>query len=101
MKELIQKALYSSVGMVFLTKEKMEETVKKLVNDANLSEDEGKKFFNEMVSKSKEAKGSMENTIRDIVRSTLTHLDMPTRDEMKTMERRISELEGKLKASQE
>lgn len=93
--DLLKKSVYSTIGLAYLTREKLEEMGKKMAQDANASEDEGRKFIDELLKKSDEAKGAMSRQIHDIVAKTLRNLDLPTRGELRRLENRVAELERK------
>ena len=93
--ETLKKTLYAGVGMAFLTSEKIEEMAKKMAEEAKLSEGEGKKFVDEILKKSEEAKTSLEKAINSAVSSALDRLDIPRRSELKALEARIQALENR------
>ena len=95
MVELIKKTVLAGIGLAFMTKEKAEEAANKIVVEAKIKEGEGKKFVEELIRKSEEAKKSVEKLVETAVHTAVTKLDMPTRAEMKNLEDRIRELEGK------
>jgi polyhydroxyalkanoate synthesis regulator phasin len=95
MVELIKKTVLAGIGLAYLTKEKAEEAAKNIAKEAKIKEGEGKKFIEEMIKKSEEARKSVEKLIDSAVHATVTKLDIPTRTEMKKLEERIKELEGK------
>jgi polyhydroxyalkanoate synthesis regulator phasin len=95
MVELIKKTLLAGVGLAFMTKEKAEEAAKKIVEEAKIAEGEGKKFVNELIKKSEEARVSVEKIVNNAVETTLTKLDLPTKEQVKKLEARIKELEKK------
>lgn len=55
MVDLIKKAIYTGVGLAVLTKEKAEELVKDLSEQAKLSEQEGKELFDGLLKHSEHA----------------------------------------------
>jgi polyhydroxyalkanoate synthesis regulator phasin len=95
MVDLIKKTLLAGVGLAFMTKEKAEEVAKKIASEAKIAEGEGKKFVNDLVKKSEEARAGVEKLVNTAVETTLTKLDLPTKAEVKRLEARIKELEGK------
>jgi polyhydroxyalkanoate synthesis regulator phasin len=95
MVELIKKTVLAGIGLAFMTKEKAEVAANKIVKEAKIKEGEGKKFIEELIKKSEEAKKSIEKLVETAVHTAVTKLDMPTRAEMKKLEERIKELEGK------
>jgi polyhydroxyalkanoate synthesis regulator phasin len=95
MVELIKKTMLAGVGLAFMTKEKAEEAAKKIVKEAKIAEVEGKKFVDELLKKSEDARKSVEKLVDSAVHTTVTKLDIPTRAEVRKLEERIRELEGK------
>jgi polyhydroxyalkanoate synthesis regulator phasin len=93
--ELIKKTLLAGVGLAYMTKEKAEEAAKKIAAEAKIAEGEGKKFVDELIKKSEEAKAGIEKIVNNTVETALTKLDLPTKAQMKKLEDRIKELEGK------
>jgi polyhydroxyalkanoate synthesis regulator phasin len=95
MVDLIKKTLLAGIGLAFLTKEKAEETAKKIVADTKIAEGEGRKFVNDLIKKSEETRANVEKLVSNSVRDALTKLDVPLRAEIKKLEDRIKELESR------
>ncbi len=93
--DLIKKSVLAGIGLAFMTKEKAEETAKKIVEEAKIKKEEGKKVVEELLKKSEDAKKSVEKFVDSAVHTAVTKLDIPTRVEMKKLEDRIRELEAK------
>jgi polyhydroxyalkanoate synthesis regulator phasin len=97
MVEILKKVLLASVGVTYLTKDKIEEVGKKILQDAHVTETEGRKFVDELVKKSVEAKSSLEKTIADKIQAALHAMSLPTRNDVNELKNRIAELEAQLK----
>jgi polyhydroxyalkanoate synthesis regulator phasin len=95
MVDLLKKALYASMGLAFMTKEKIEETVKNLAKEARVSETEGRKLVEDMLKKSAEARTALEATVAKTVEAMLKKLSLPSRKEYEALENRITALEQK------
>ena len=91
----LKKTLYAGVGMAFLTRDKIEEMAKKLAEEAKLNETEGKKFIDEILKKSEDAKASVERTVTAAVDAALAKLDLARSHEVKALEARVKALEAK------
>ncbi len=94
MDNLIKKTFFATIGIACLTKDKIEDIGKKLSKEADLKEEDGKKFIEELLKKSKEARGSLEKVIRQNVEFVLKKLDIPIREEINALEKRINLLEN-------
>jgi polyhydroxyalkanoate synthesis regulator phasin len=95
--DILRKALLAGVGVTYLTIDKIEEVGKKIAQDAKVSEAEGRKFVDELVKKSVEAKGSLEKTVSEKIQTALHALNLPTRKDVDELKSKIAELEAKLK----
>ena len=95
--EILRKALLAGVGVTYLTKDKIEEVGKKIAQDAKVSEAEARKFVNELVKKSLEAKGSLEKTVAEKIQTAVHAMNLPTRKDVVELKSKIAKLEAKLK----
>ena len=91
--DLIKKTMLAGVGLAAMTREKIEETIDELVKKGKLSEKEGKEIVEELIEKSKTAKKDLEEKIEKIVTKSLKKLNIPTRDELTEIKKKIERLE--------
>ena len=97
--DLIKKMAYTGLGLAFMTKEKLEELSKEMVEKGKLSEAEGKEFIDELEKKSEEARKKVEKQINDAVKDALKKMNIPTRDDVLKLEKQIEELAKSMKKS--
>ncbi len=95
--EILRKAILAGVGVSYLTKDKIEEVGKKIAQDAKVSEAEARKFVDELIGKSVEAKESLEKNVSEKVRAALHAMNVPTRKDIDELKNKIAELETQLK----
>ena len=95
--DILRKALLAGVGVTYLTKDKIEEIGIKIAQDAKVSEAEGRKFVDELVKKSVEAKGSLEKTVSEKIETALHAMNLPTRKDVDELKSKIAKLEAHLK----
>ncbi len=93
MKELLKNVLYLGAGAAFLTKEKIEELKAELIDKGKLSQDEGKQFVDDLLSKSESAKDQLELKISQIVDDQIRKLNIATRDDLSELKRLVQELQ--------
>ena len=67
MEDLFKKFLYTGVGLVAMTAEKIQKSVDKLISDGKLSIDEGKKLIDKLVSEGKLSTEEGKKVIDDLV----------------------------------
>ena len=63
--DLINKSVMMGIGVLSMTKDKIEEIAKSVVNDSKMTEEEGKKFINDIIDKSEEAKKDFEKNVNE------------------------------------
>ncbi len=95
--ETLKNTLYASVGLAYMTKEKVEELAHELIEKGKMSEKEGKEFIDDLVNRSKEAKDKVEVQIDHRVKDTLKKMNLVTKAEYDDLEKRMKDLESKLK----
>jgi polyhydroxyalkanoate synthesis regulator phasin len=98
--DLIKKALYTGVGMAVLTKEKAEELVKELTQQAKLSEQEGKELFDGLLKQSEQARTDFQAKVDDAVLAVVKRLNLASKDEIENLRTKLEELSAKIAQGQ-
>ncbi|HEX9020099.1 MAG TPA: phasin family protein [Nitrospirota bacterium] len=95
--EVIKKAMLAGLG----AQEKAKEFVDELVKAGELSKSEGATLVKEWVSKAEESTKDMDHKIKDAIAAAFEKLNIPTRDDLEKLEKkmqgisaRLSKLEG-------
>ena len=91
----IKKTMLVGVGLAAVTREKIEEIVGELVKKGELSEKEGKDMVDDLVEKSKKVKKDLDKKVEKIVADTLNKLNIPTREELTELKKKIDKLAKK------
>lgn len=91
----LKKTLYAGVGLAFLTRDRIEDLARKLAEESKLSEADGRKFIDEMLKKSEEAKASFESAVEKGVAAAMERLDVARNRDLKALEARVKALESK------
>lgn len=100
MENIIKKALYTSVGLVTIATEKVQETVSTLVDNGKLSEEEGKKVVDDLISDLDSKKEEFEGRVNSLVNKIVNTVDLPSRSDFTTLKARIKELEAQLESKE-
>ncbi|MCP4757109.1 MAG: hypothetical protein GY866_40110 [Proteobacteria bacterium] len=79
--ELMKKTLTMSLGLAFVTKEKVEELGRDLIEKGKISGQESKDYIEELLTKSEESSKEIENRITKIVKDTLKKMNIATEDD--------------------
>jgi len=95
--DLLKKATLMGIGITSMTKDKIEELAKEIVEEGKLSEEEGKKLVEDLLKQSDEVRNELESRVEKLVKSALEKLDIPSRAEMEKLQARIKKLETQIK----
>lgn len=99
MSSTLEKFLYAGVGFALKGKDKVEEIANRIIEQSKLSQEEGRRFVEEMVAKSEETREEVRKMVEDQVRKTLKDMGIVTKSELEALEARMAALEEKLKSS--
>jgi len=93
--ELIKKTMLTGVGLAVMTKEKVEELARELTEKGGMSEKEGKKFIDDLLKRSEEARKDLDKRVEDMVRKALKKIDVATKKDIARLEKKIIDVEHK------
>jgi polyhydroxyalkanoate synthesis regulator phasin len=94
--ELTKKAIYTGVGFAVLTKEKAEELVKELAQQAQFSEQEGKELLDSVLKQSEQARQDFQAKVEEGVLAVVKRLNLATKDEVSSLKAKVEELSAKV-----
>lgn len=92
--DTFKKGILTGIGVGLMTKNKIEEYAKKAAVEASLSEAEGKKFVDDILSESKAAQEKFEERVQTAVAEAVAKLNLATKEDIAKLEERISKLES-------
>ena len=101
MEDLFRKFLYTGVGLVAMTAEKLQETVDELVGQGKVSKDEGKKIVNDFVEDVDKRRNEVEDRVKEMVDKFTESVNLPRlidQDQYEALVARLEALESKLGA---
>jgi polyhydroxyalkanoate synthesis regulator phasin len=96
MEDLFKRFLYTGVGFVALTAEKLQESIDEMVGNGKISEEEGKKLVDDFLRNTEERSEEFERKLRDTAESVMEKLSFPSKAEYETLLKRVEHLEAKL-----
>lgn len=90
--ELVKKVLLTGVGVAALSKEKIEDLAKDLVEKGKMTEQEGKKLVDQLLSSSEEARQDLQKQIEGKVQAVLEKMDLAKKSDLEALKLEIEEL---------
>ena len=95
--DLVKKAMFTGIGVMSLTKEKVEEIAGEFVAKGKRSEQEGKNLVNDLLERSEESKGELKKQIEVVVKSTMAKMDIATKTDIEALKSDLASLRESLK----
>jgi len=91
--EELKKSIDKGIDYAFMTSEKLTKAAKDLAKENNLTKEEAKKLLDLLIKKSDETRKTLEENFQELVKTTLHKMNVPTSEEIKSLEARIKKLE--------
>jgi polyhydroxyalkanoate synthesis regulator phasin len=92
----LQKALFTGVGVVVVSREKARQIADRLVAEAKLSAEDAEKLFEELTESGEDKWTSLKESVRTAARRGLDGLDIARAERIEEMERRLENLENRM-----
>ena len=90
--EIIKKAMLAGLG----AQEKAKEFIDELVKAGELSKNDGATLVKEWMSKAEESTKEMDHKVKDTVNAAFEKFNIPTRDDLANLEKKIQGLSARL-----
>ena len=98
MLELLRKGLMAGIGAVVLTTEKIQESVKKLVEEGKISTEEGEKLAQELVKSGERQWEEITTKMADTSKKWSEGMEYVKRKELEELKERLEKVEQRLAA---
>lgn len=102
MLEDVKKAMMAGFGAVFLTRQKVEEATRKLVDEARLSPEDAQRLTEELITTGERQWKEVEKSFSEAIQRGLGTMNVASRsevgelrDKIDELEKRVSSLEGR------
>ena len=92
--DLMKKGMLASIGLALKTWDEVEEMVQDVQKKGEMSEAEGRKFFDDVQKKYEEAQNKLEKRVEQTVKDFLKKTHVVTSDELKELKKEIRELKS-------
>lgn len=96
MLEEIKKGLMTGIGAIMLTKEKIQESVDKLVQESKLKEEDARKLVEELAGSGEKQATRIEKDMGDVFKKALSGMNVARKDELLDLKRQVEALEVRL-----
>ena len=83
MEDLFKKFVYTGVGLVSLTADKLQKSIDKLIDEEKISEKEGKKIVDDFFKKTESKKKEFEKQLQGVTEEVVKKFDFSKAKEIK------------------
>jgi polyhydroxyalkanoate synthesis regulator phasin len=90
--DLIKKAVLTGLGVASLTKEKIEEFGRELMDKGKLTEQEGAKFVVDMQKRAEESREALKNQTDKLVEAALNRMQLAKGSDLEKLQAEIASL---------
>jgi polyhydroxyalkanoate synthesis regulator phasin len=94
MLETLDKIMAAGLGAMSMTRDRAEELFDEAVKRGKEVQANREKFVTQLVDSAKQARASLEDTVRNQVHSAMTGLNLPTREDLQRIEAKLDQLLG-------
>ena len=91
--EPLRKVVLASIGAVAIAQEEAEDLINKLVERGEIAQEEGRKLVQDMMAKRRE---KAEAQFDKRVEATIDRMNVPTKADLRAVEKKLDELNKKL-----
>lgn len=96
--DLIKKAMFTGIGMLSLSKDKVEEIARDFMDKGKLSEKEGERLVDDLLKKSEESRQELKKQIEEQVQALLEKMDLASKKDLAAIRTEIDDIKSKLEA---
>ena len=97
MSDVIKKAMMIGIGLALKTKDEVEDFAKDLITRGEITENDGRKFIDDLQKRYEESRETLEEKIEVIIKDILKKGNIATKDEFLELKKEIRELKTELK----
>jgi len=92
----LEKALFTGVGMIVVSREKARHLLDQMVKEAKLSAEDAEKLLEALADSGHDQWASLKNSVREAARRGLNGLDVARGETIEEMGRRLDNLEKRM-----
>lgn len=98
--DLIKKGVFTGIGLISLTKDKIEELGQEFVEKGKMSKQEGEQFVSDLLKRSEESKQEIKKQVETSLNSLVDKMDLATKGDIATLREELAEIKAKLDAAE-
>lgn len=101
MEDTLKNLLYQGLGVVAITREKVDKALAEMVERGKITREEGKKLFDEITEETHKAGEEFKANSKENIREWIEKSGIPSRSEFEALKARVEALEKEKAAASE
>ncbi len=101
MSDMIKKMIFTGIGLAAVSKEKIEESIKEMIAKGNLTEQEGRKFVDEMSGYSEKARSELEKQVNGYVEKAIDRMGLVRKRDLDEIQEAIVAIQKRLEKEEQ
>ena len=97
MSDVLRRLLFTGLGALVITKDKMEDMVSELVSEGEISEEEGKNIVNNFVSRAREEREKIADRVRSELEKQYGSAGLASKKEVEKLRLEVRDLSAKVR----
>lgn len=98
--DLIKKAMLTGVGLASISIDKIDEIAKELMEQGNLTEQEGRKLVQEMMGYAEKSKEELEKQVAYYVEKAMDKMDVARKKDVEELRETLLQLQEKIEKAE-
>ena len=98
--DLIKKAMLTGVGLASISIDKIDEIAKELMEQGNLTEQEGRKLVQEMMGYAEKSKEQLEKQVAYYVEKAMDKMDVARKKDVEELRETLVQLQEKIEKAE-
>ena len=98
--DLIKKGVFTGIGLLSLTKDKVEELAQEFVEKGKMSKQEGEQFVSDLLKRSEESKQEIRKQVEASLAKLVDKMDLASKADIAALHEELAEIKAKLEAGE-
>lgn len=101
MLDMLKKSMFIGIGMALKTRDEVEEMAKDWAGKQKLTEEEGRKFMEDLLKKYDSSVDKLEDKVEDTVKSIMKKMNLATQEEVDKLKDEIARMKSPVQPADE
>ena len=101
MSEILKKMMLTGIGLAAVSKDKLDEIIKDLIAKGSMTEQEGRKYVEEMADYAEKAKVELEKQVNGYVEKAIERMDLARKRDIEELQTAVLDIQKKLETQED